>query len=96
MSECIHIPDGEGHDIGYICRGGPYKYLPRIHRTGARTWELIGEPVETILEAFTVLGTTLEGKGRNLRSFYNRADILAVEAEPSYYEPHQVYEVQFR
>lgn len=64
MSECLHLHDTEGQHIGDICVPGPRQYLPRLHRTGAHTWEPIGEPVATIAEAFTVLGAALEDARR--------------------------------
>lgn len=94
MSECLHLHDDDREHIGSVCVPGPCQYLPRLHRTGAHTWEPVGEPVATIAEAFTVLGKVLQDeKGRSYR-WYNRADILAVEPFPSYYEPHRVYEVR--
>jgi len=92
-TECIHIHDDRGHDVGFICRPGPSKYQPAVHRTGSRKWEPIGKPLPTISGAFRVLGKVLDENRRKNCPRYNRAGIWAVEPFPSYYEPHQVYEV---
>ena len=93
MSECIHIHDEEGHDTGYICRSGPFKYVARVHRRGARTYDVLSGHLDSLSEAFDQLRDKLLAD--RLRQ-YNRGDILAVEKEMSYYDPFVVYEVLVR
>ena len=93
MSECIHIHDEEGHDTGYVCRGGPYVYQPRVHRVGAKHYDFPCPAAETLAEAFDHLRDALLADRLHQ---YNRGDILAVEKERSYYEPFVVYEVLVR
>ena len=92
VSECLHIHDEDGHDVGYVCRPGPMKYQAALHERGARKWEPIGKPT-TIDGAFRRIGEALrDDKKRSWRK-YNRAGIWAVERGYSYYDPLQVYEV---
>ena len=96
MSECEHIHDAEGHDVGYICRPGPFYYRVATHRRGARKWEGTGKKHTTIAAAFRDIGKILEAeKGKSWREI-NRAGIWACEKGISYYDPHQIYEVTVR
>ncbi len=90
MSECLHIHDDEGHDIGYVCVPGPWKYLPRVHERGARTYKLVGEPTASLRIAFMRLAGAFEDDRLRI---LNRGDILAFDDNP-YYEPHVAYEVR--
>lgn len=92
---CFHLHGGEDQHIGSVCAPGPCDYQVVVHRVGARKWELIGKPVPTIAEAFQSIGATLDGN-RRAYGRYNRAGVLAVEREMSYYEPRLVYEVTVR
>ena len=89
MNEISQNNDDE--TFGAICGGGPYRYQVCVHRVGARKWEPVGKPRHTVASAFAVLATERE-RNRDL----NRGGIWAVEKFPSYYEPHQVYEVTVR
>lgn len=91
---CFHLHDENDQHTGSVCAPGAVDYLPRLHRRGSQKWEPIGKPVATIAEAFIVLGAELERV--RPRHDHNRADILAVERELSYYDPRQVYEVTVR
>lgn len=94
MSECLHIHDEAGHDVGYVCRSGPFKYQAAVHQAWSREWEPIGNATNTIAGAFRVLGKSLEENRQKQWPRYNRAGIWAIERGISYYEPHQIYEVR--
>jgi hypothetical protein len=92
--DCLHIHDAEGHDTGFVCVPGPYRYQAGVHTRGARKWETVGDEADTIAEAFSAVGKALEADRRHRR--YNRAGIWAVEQGESYYDPVQFYEVTVR
>ena len=79
-----------------LCGPGPLKFHAAVHRKGAREWDNVGDWCETIREAFTVLGETLEANRHKNWPEYNRGGIWAAEKGESYYDPHQVYEVTIR
>lgn len=87
---------GLARDAVVICGPDELKYQPAVHVFGARKWEPIGEQLQTVAEAFKVLGETLDANRRVNFPRYNRAGIWAVEQGESYYDPHQVYEVVVR
>lgn len=87
--ECIHIHDGEGKDIGFICRSGRLVYIPRVHRTGAQKYELLKESRSLRVAMQRVTDTLIADRGL----FYNRGDVLGHEPY-SYYGPHLVFEVR--
>ena len=94
MSECLHLHDNEGHDIGYVCVPGPFKYVPRAHVRGAHTYKVLSEPLDSLAEAFDLVRDALLSDRRF--GAYNRADILADEGPESYYDPYQILEVRVR
>ena len=94
MSEALHIHDEEGHDIGFVCVPGLFKYQACLHRFGSREWEPIGKPT-TLANAFRLMGAAIQEK-RRAYPRYNRAGIWAVEQGESYYEPQMAYEVIVR
>ena len=88
-----HIHDANEHDIGYVCGFGPSYYVARIHRAGARTYEVVSRH-RTELAAFAAMAAAVS-KGR--KTGYppvNRGDVLMVEKGMSYYDPISICELR--
>ena len=90
MSECLHIHDDEGHDIGFVCVPERFWYVPRVHEKGARTYKVLGRPTRSLTVAFDRVRDAMLADRNH---WLNRGDILADEGPESYYEPHIIYEV---
>ena len=75
----------------HINRPGRCYYVARVHRKGARRYERVSRhrtaeaAIEAMARAFARVGGYPE---------INRADVLAVEKQPSYYEPRLVCELR--
>ena len=91
MSPEAHVHDANcQRATGAICGPGAVgRYVARLHRRGDQKMRVISRhrsekaAVKAMAMAFVVAGY-----------WYNFADVIAVEKEPSYYEPRRVCEVR--
>lgn len=82
---------GETRDthLGYICGPGPRYYLARLHRKGARRMEVVSRHRTKKAAARAALMAVAKDKGY---PEINRADVLMVEKEFSYYDPAVIWQ----
>ena len=93
MAIMAHLHDAEEHDIGYVCGPGPSYYVARIHRTGARTYEIVSRH-RTETGAFKAMALAVSKQRRNGYPLVNRGDVLMVEKGMSYYDPIAICELK--
>jgi hypothetical protein len=87
-----HVHDENCQPAMILCGPSKLEYLVYSHRRGARKSELAARK-PTVAGAFSEVAKVIaRDKFREL----NRVYICASEVEPSYYEPHLVYEVHVR
>ncbi len=75
---------------GAICGPGPSHYRVFLHPRGARKWQPVGEHYESRYGAVTAMARFFECANADV----NRAVVVMVENEPSYYDPIQVCELR--
>ena len=80
----VHAPP-----MGAICGPGPSYYIARVHRSGARTYDIVSRH-RTKAAAIRAMAGAFARAGWGC----NRADVLMVEKAPSYYDPIQLCELR--
>lgn len=78
--------------FGSICGPGPSHYRVYLHRRGAKKWLPVAGRFETQYGAVTEMARAFETDHHYPE--VNRAVVLMVENEPSYYDPIQICELR--